>query len=134
MSGAQRRPPGGSDSRGNHPFRAHLSPPEEVYPLDPWELVENRFTPRFLAQTETLFALSATRAEAVLAKIVDQHGLMGDDRVDRTRALAAEMLGAHADSDVAMAALTSAQRLRPWNTPVIRDAASSCGNEPASVC
>jgi alpha,alpha-trehalose phosphorylase len=38
--------------------RARLVPPQHVYPVDEWRLVEKRFSPRFLAQTETVFALS----------------------------------------------------------------------------
>ena len=30
--------------------------PEHVYPADPWRMVEKRFYPRFMAQTESLFA------------------------------------------------------------------------------
>jgi alpha,alpha-trehalose phosphorylase len=33
-------------------------PPEYVYPADDWRLLEKRFYPRLLAQTETLFSLS----------------------------------------------------------------------------
>jgi len=33
-------------------------PPEYVYPADDWRLIETRFYPRLLAQTETLFSLS----------------------------------------------------------------------------
>jgi alpha,alpha-trehalose phosphorylase len=32
--------------------------PEYIYPVDPWRVVEKRFAPEFLGQTETLFALS----------------------------------------------------------------------------
>src|SRR3954468_213442 len=31
-------------------------PPEFIYPIDDWRLVETRFSPDFLAQTETLLA------------------------------------------------------------------------------
>src|SRR5215212_9496459 len=31
-------------------------PPEFIYPIDDWRLVENRFSPDFIAQTETLLA------------------------------------------------------------------------------
>ena len=37
--------------------RRPLNPPQHIYPLDPWRIVENRFYPRFLAQTETIFSL-----------------------------------------------------------------------------
>ena len=32
-------------------------PPEHIYPRHAWKFIENRFSPRFLAQTETIFAL-----------------------------------------------------------------------------
>jgi alpha,alpha-trehalose phosphorylase len=38
--------------------RRRLVPPEDVYPVEPWRLVERRFFPRFLPQTETFFATS----------------------------------------------------------------------------
>ena len=54
-------PPGDPDSPGIRRTvspRRRLLPPEDVYPVEPWRLVEKRFFPRFLAQMETLFALS----------------------------------------------------------------------------
>ncbi len=33
-------------------------PPEYIYPVDEWRVVERRFAPRFLEQTETIFALA----------------------------------------------------------------------------
>ena len=39
-----------------HGERLHR--PGYVYPTDPWRLVETRFYPRYLAQTETFFSLS----------------------------------------------------------------------------
>jgi alpha,alpha-trehalose phosphorylase len=38
--------------------RERLIPPDFVYPADPWRLVEKRFYPDFLAQTETFFSTS----------------------------------------------------------------------------
>ncbi len=35
----------------------HLLPPD-AYPVDPWRLVESRFTPELLGRTETLFAVA----------------------------------------------------------------------------
>jgi serine/threonine protein kinase len=72
---------------------------------------------------ETLYALNPSRAEAVLVKVLDQHGLMSDAVVDRTRSLAAESLGKHADGDRPIEALENAARRRPWNTPELRKAA-----------
>jgi alpha,alpha-trehalose phosphorylase len=37
--------------------RKPLNPPQHIYPLDPWRIVEKQFYPRFLAQTETIFSL-----------------------------------------------------------------------------
>jgi len=38
--------------------RARIHRPEDVYPVDEWNMVEQRFSPHFLAQMETIFALS----------------------------------------------------------------------------
>ncbi|MFO7653527.1 MAG: beta-phosphoglucomutase family hydrolase [Candidatus Krumholzibacteriia bacterium] len=38
--------------------REPRTPPEYIYPVDPWRIVEKRFAPRYLEQTETLFALA----------------------------------------------------------------------------
>ena len=38
--------------------RARVRPPIDVYPVDPWRMMETRFCPEYLAQTETIFALS----------------------------------------------------------------------------
>ena len=38
--------------------RRRLIPPEDVYPVDPWRVVETRFHPQALAQTEAIFATS----------------------------------------------------------------------------
>jgi alpha,alpha-trehalose phosphorylase len=37
--------------------RRPLNPPQDIYPLDPWQIIEKEFSPRFLAQTETIFSL-----------------------------------------------------------------------------
>jgi alpha,alpha-trehalose phosphorylase len=34
-----------------------LNPPPHIYPVDEWKIIERSFYPRFLAQTETLFAI-----------------------------------------------------------------------------
>ncbi len=34
-----------------------LNPPQQIYPIDPWQIIEREFYPRFLAQTETIFSL-----------------------------------------------------------------------------
>ena len=38
--------------------RTHLLPPEDVYPLDNWAIVERKFSPDFVAQNETIFAIA----------------------------------------------------------------------------
>lgn len=40
-----------------NPGRRQL-PPEDVYPVEPWRIVEQGFYPRLLPQTETIFAIS----------------------------------------------------------------------------
>jgi alpha,alpha-trehalose phosphorylase len=37
--------------------RAPLNPPQHIYPVDPWRIIEKEFCPRFLAQFETIFSL-----------------------------------------------------------------------------
>jgi len=34
-----------------------LNPPQHIYPIHPWKIIETSFYPRFLAQTETLFSV-----------------------------------------------------------------------------
>ncbi len=34
-----------------------LNPPQHIYPVNPWKIIETSFYPRFLAQTETIFAI-----------------------------------------------------------------------------
>ena len=72
---------------------------------------------------ETLYALNPPRAERLLISIVGQHGLMADDKVDRVRAVAADVLGKRADSANPLDALKGAARMRPWNTQQVRMAA-----------
>ena len=38
--------------------RKHLLPPEDVYPLDDWAIVERKFSRDFVAQNETIFSLA----------------------------------------------------------------------------
>ena len=35
-----------------------INPPHHIYPVDEWKIVEKKFYPRFLAQTETIFSVS----------------------------------------------------------------------------
>ena len=34
-----------------------LTPPEHIYPIDEWRVVEKKYSKKFLAQNETIFAL-----------------------------------------------------------------------------
>jgi len=34
-----------------------LNPPQHIYPVNPWKIIETAFYPRFLAQTETIFSI-----------------------------------------------------------------------------
>lgn len=87
------------------------------------------FTERTLQEQEqmflTLYALNAARAESLLVTILDQHGMLADERIDRTRALAARILGDQADSARPIEALENAARRRPWNTQELRMAAGA---------
>jgi len=74
---------------------------------------------------ETLYALNAARAESLLISILEQHGLMTDEAIDRTRILAAQVLGDRASSDHPLEALEGAARRRPWNTQKLRIAAGA---------
>ncbi len=73
---------------------------------------------------ETLYALNPPRAESLLTGIVNAHGLMSNEALDHKRALAAEVLGRHADSSNPIEALEGATRIRPWNTQPLRVAAA----------
>jgi serine/threonine protein kinase len=75
---------------------------------------------------ETLCSLNSERGEALLISVIDQmHGLMADENVDRTRALAAEVLSERASSQAARQVLANATRRRPWNTPELRATATT---------
>ena len=74
---------------------------------------------------DTLYTLNPPRAESLLCSIVQQHGMLADDRVDQTRAAAAASLGKFADSSNPMDALENAARRRPWNTQALRMAAGA---------
>src|SRR5499426_1723176 len=36
--------------------RERFTPPEYIYPVDEWKMIEQRFAPQFLGQAETIFA------------------------------------------------------------------------------
>jgi serine/threonine protein kinase len=78
------------------------------------------------AQQEILRALHdlhPRRAESLLCAMVRQHGLMKDDALDRTRTLAAELLGEWGDTAEILAALDEALARRWWNSAELREAA-----------
>jgi hypothetical protein len=70
-----------------------------------------------------LYALHARRAETILCALIRQHGLMKDEALDRTRTLAAELLGEWGDGEETLAALEEAQTRRWWNSAELRDTA-----------
>jgi serine/threonine protein kinase len=74
---------------------------------------------------ETLYKLSAARAERLLIGILDQHGMLADENLDQVRALAAQVMGSLADSAGVLDSLENAARLRPWNTQNLRQAAQT---------
>ncbi len=74
---------------------------------------------------ETLYALNAARAESLLISLLEQHGLMTDETIDRTRTLAAQVLGDRGHSERPLEALENAARRRPWNTQKLRIAAGA---------
>jgi serine/threonine protein kinase len=73
---------------------------------------------------KTLYTLHPARAERLLISILDQHGMLADDRLDRVRTIAAEVLADHGDTIEPIEVLENATRRRPWNTQALRSAAS----------
>jgi hypothetical protein len=69
---------------------------------------------------DALYTLNPGRAETMLIQVLDQHGLMSDAMLDKTRAVAAEVLGRCATTQAPIEALENAARRRPWNTPDLR--------------
>ena len=53
---------------------------------------------------------------------------MSNDALDKKRAIAAEVLGRHADSANPLEALEGATRIRPWNTQLVRNAAAEAAS------
>ncbi len=72
------RPPDCAGIRRSVNPRRRLLPPEDVYCTEPWRLVEQQFYPRFMAQTEAIFATSngylGIRATPEEGAPVDQAG------------------------------------------------------------
>lgn len=81
---------------------------------------------------EALWLMNAARAESLLIQVIEQHGIMADERMDQTRTVAANVIGAYGTSEQAMIALDNAGRRRPWNTPPLRIAAGAAAEAVAS--
>ena len=65
------------------------------------------------------------RCEKLLCEITTKHGIIAKEPLERTRMLAARMLGVHADSAMAIDALEQAATRRPWNSPQLREVAAT---------
>lgn len=74
---------------------------------------------------DALYSLSPGRAEGVLVRIMKQHGMLADDKVERMRIAAANVLAQRASSPAPIEALEDATRRRPWNTQGLRIAAGA---------
>jgi hypothetical protein len=74
---------------------------------------------------DTLYALNPSRSEPLLIKLVEQHGMLADQRLEKVRIAAARVLGRRGDSNNPLDALESAARRRPWNTEALRMAAGA---------
>jgi len=72
-----------------------------------------------------LYELNAARAEALAIQIIEQHGMLVDEKLDQLRTVAAEALGRHASSAAPLDALENAARRRPWNTQQLRTSAGA---------
>ncbi len=74
---------------------------------------------------DALCVLQPGRSDPLLIRIVKQHGMLADDKVERLRIAAARVLGKHATSQAPFEALEDATRRRPWNTQSLRVAAGA---------
>ncbi len=72
-----------------------------------------------------LYELNAARAEALAIQILEQHGMLVDEKLDQLRTVAADALGRHANSAAPLDALENAARRRPWNTQQLRTSAGA---------
>jgi eukaryotic-like serine/threonine-protein kinase len=70
-----------------------------------------------------IYSLDQERAEPVVIDIVQKHGLLVDEAVEETRAIAADLLGQRARSSDALQAVLGATKRRWWNTQPLRDVA-----------
>jgi hypothetical protein len=78
---------------------------------------------------EALFELNPTRTESLLTDLLSKHGIMRNDELERTRTLAARMLGDNAKSDKALKALDKASGRGWWNSPELREVAVLAANQ-----
>lgn len=93
-------------------------------------VIESETFPERLPQEQeqmfsVLYHLNAARAESLAIQILEQHGMLVDEKLDQLRTLAAEALGRHADSAAPLDALENAARRRPWNTQQLRSSAAA---------
>ncbi|MCA9623285.1 MAG: serine/threonine protein kinase [Myxococcales bacterium] len=72
---------------------------------------------------EAIFTLNPARSEALLAELVASHGLMRDDELERTRTLAARMLGERGSQPETLSAMRKATGRGWWNSPELREVA-----------
>ncbi len=72
-----------------------------------------------------LYTLNPAHAESVLLRVVKQHGMLPDERLDRMRIAAANVLGKFAKSATPIESLEDATRRRPWNTQALRISAGA---------
>ena len=77
---------------------------------------------------EALHCLHPRRAEEITTGIVSKHGLMKDDELERTRTMAAELLGAWGETDLALQGLQEAMTRRWWNSPALRTEAAKAAH------
>jgi hypothetical protein len=77
------------------------------------------------AALETLFLLTASRAETLCLELLADTRLVTADPHEQTRAIAAEVLGVHGRSTEALAALEAASKGRWKNSERVRLAATT---------
>ncbi|MCC6552256.1 MAG: protein kinase [Polyangiaceae bacterium] len=79
-----------------------------------------------------LHSLNPARGEAIAIEALARRGLLTDDAVEQTRAIAAELLGREARSQDALDAAIAAAKRRPWNSQLLRDAAGAAAEAIAA--
>jgi serine/threonine protein kinase len=78
---------------------------------------------------DALVALNPTRTETLLTSLIASHGIMRNDELERTRTLAARVLGEHAKTKEALAAVKKATGRGWWNSPELREVAVLAANQ-----